>query len=159
MRFKRKKVVKYRGSKTHGGGAMKKRRGAGNRGGRGRAGSGKRGDAKKPSYWKEKTGRKGFTSKSRKEIKAINLELITKNLNSWIKKGLIVKKPSGYEIELKKLGYDKLLGKGRVKEKLLIITDSASKKAVDKVVKAGGEVKMRGEESKERNKEKSKEEK
>ena len=41
---KTKKVGKYRGSKTHGGGHMKKRRGAGNRGGRGMAGTGKRAD-------------------------------------------------------------------------------------------------------------------
>ena len=48
---KSKKKLKYRGSKTHGCGSMKKRRGAGHRGGRGAAGSGKRGDAKKPSIW------------------------------------------------------------------------------------------------------------
>src|SRR3989338_1771827 len=40
--YKRKKVTKYRGSVTHGGGSRKKRRGAGSRGGRGNAGSGKR---------------------------------------------------------------------------------------------------------------------
>ncbi|MBW2991143.1 uL15 family ribosomal protein [Candidatus Woesearchaeota archaeon] len=141
MKYKKKKVKKYRGSKTHGGGAMKKRRGAGHRGGRGRAGSGKRGDAKKPSYWKEKTGRKGFASMSRKKIKALNLEEVHNKLNLWLKQGLVVKKPVGYEIELKKLGYNKLLGKGGVKEKLFIITDFASKKALEKVKKAGGEVK------------------
>ena len=41
-----KKVRKYRGSKTHGGGHMKKRRGSGNRGGFGKAGTGKRADQK-----------------------------------------------------------------------------------------------------------------
>ena len=142
MRFKKKKVTKHRGSKTHGGGAMKKRRGAGNRGGRGRAGSGKKGDAKKPSYWKEKTGKRGFSSKNRKKIRAINLDMIHKNLNSWLKKGIITKKAAGYEVELKKLGYDKLLGTGRVGEKLIIITNFASKRAVNKVRKAGGDVRV-----------------
>lgn len=142
MKFKKKKVKKYRGSKTHGCGSMKKRRGAGNRGGRGRAGSGKKGDAKKPSYWGLKSSRKGFTSKSRKKIKAINLDIIHKNLNSWLEKGLATKKPSGYEIELKKIGYGKLLGSGNVKQKLMIIASFASRKAVDKVKKAGGEVKI-----------------
>ncbi len=142
MRFKKKKVTKYRGSKTHGGGAMKKRRGAGNRGGRGRAGSGKRGDAKKPSYWKEKTGKRGFTSKSRKKIRALNLEVIHNKLNSWLEQGLVLKKPTGYEVELKKLGYNKLLGKGNVKVKLNIITGFASKRAIEKVKKAGGDVKV-----------------
>ncbi|MBD3259575.1 50S ribosomal protein L15, partial [Candidatus Woesearchaeota archaeon] len=41
MKRKSKKVKKMRGSKTHGGGNMR-RRGAGNRGGRGNAGTGKR---------------------------------------------------------------------------------------------------------------------
>ena len=50
----RKKNTRQRGSKTHGCGSMKKRRGAGHRGGRGAAGSGKRGDCKKPSIWKNK---------------------------------------------------------------------------------------------------------
>ena len=106
---------------------MKKRRGAGNRGGRGRAGSGKRGDAKKPSYWYEKTGKKGFTSKSRKKIKALNISVIHDKLNSWLEQGLVVKKPGGYELELKKLGYNKLLGRGYVKEKLIIITEQLIK--------------------------------
>ena len=48
---KRKKNSRQRGSHTHGWGAMKKHRGAGNRGGRGAAGSGKRADSKKPSIW------------------------------------------------------------------------------------------------------------
>ena len=60
---KRKKVTRYRGSKTHGGGAKKKRRGAGNRGGRGMGGSGKRADSKKPSLWGAKYfGKHGFVS-------------------------------------------------------------------------------------------------
>ena len=121
---------------------MKKRRGAGNRGGRGRAGSGKRGDAKKPRYWKEKPGQRGFSSKSRKKVKALNLGVVHEQLNFWLEKGLATKKPAGYEIELKKLGYNKLLGTGPVKQKLIIITDFASKKAIDKVKKAGGEVKV-----------------
>lgn len=142
MKYKKKKVKKYRGSKTHGSGAMKKRRGAGNRGGRGRAGSGKRADTKKPSYWKQKIDKKGFVFKRSRRIKAINLEFINKNLNTWLKKGLIVKKPAGYEVELIKMGYNKLLGTGKIKEKFIIITSFASKKAVEKVKKAGGEVRV-----------------
>ena len=65
---KRKKVVKYRGSHTHGGGAKKKRRGAGHRGGRGMAGSGKRADQKKPTilklYGNSYFGKKGFSPKT-----------------------------------------------------------------------------------------------
>ena len=64
---KSKKKLKYRGSKTHGCGSMKKRRGAGHRGGRGAAGSGKRGDAKKPSIWGGTYfGKHGFHSRFKK---------------------------------------------------------------------------------------------
>jgi large subunit ribosomal protein L15 len=139
MKFKRKKVTKYRGSKTHGCGSMKKRRGAGNRGGRGRAGSGKRGDGKKPSYWREEK-KKGFTSKNRLKINAINLSQIQNNLAVWTEKKLVNKTAKGYEIELKKLGYNKVLGTGLVTEKLLIKTDFASAKANEKVKTAGGEI-------------------
>ena len=52
MIIRRKKVNKYRGSQTHGSGAKKKRRGAGNRGGRGMAGPGKIGDQKKTTNFK-----------------------------------------------------------------------------------------------------------
>ena len=50
---KRKKNTRQSAGTTHGCGSMKKRRGAGNRGGRGNAGSGKRGDAKKQRYQKK----------------------------------------------------------------------------------------------------------
>ncbi len=141
MKFKQKKVKKYRGSKTHGCGSMKKRRGAGNRGGRGRAGSGKKGDAKKPSYWKEKAP-KGFTSKNRMNIRAINLQTIQQNLLNWTNNKMITKGTDNYEINLKKLGYDKLLGTGIIKEKLIITTGFASNKAIEKVSANGGKVEL-----------------
>jgi len=75
----KRKVQRYRGSKTHGSGSMKKRRGAGHRGGRGNAGSGKRGDAKKPSYWNKKQ----LKPKSKKRI-GINVSSLDKNLSVWL---------------------------------------------------------------------------
>jgi large subunit ribosomal protein L15 len=147
MRFKKKKVTKKRASTYHGyGRGQSHHKGAGNRGGRGRAGTGKRADTKKPSYWKTETpGRFGFTSKSkmsRTERPAINIEDIQSSLAEWVQKGFAFKGPKGHEIELKKAGYDKLLGTGKVKEKLFIVTDFASKNAVEKVKEAGGEVKV-----------------
>ncbi|HJX05440.1 MAG TPA: uL15m family ribosomal protein [Candidatus Nanoarchaeia archaeon] len=143
MRFKKKKTSKKRGSKFHGyGRGAAHHKGAGNRGGRGRAGTGKRADAKKPSFWHIPTGKHGFASKNRMKIKAINLETVHKNLPAWVAQGFATKSLSGFSIELASCGYNKLLGKGRVSEKLIIITDFASKNAVDKVKKAGGEVKV-----------------
>ena len=135
-----KKKVKYRGSKTHGCGSMKKRRGAGHRGGRGAAGSGKRGDAKKPSIWNGKYfGKFGFTSRS-KLVKTINLKEIEIKLPTWIKNNIAKQNKDTFEIDLNKLGYGKLLSNGSLSKKLKLKINSFSKKAEEKIKKAGGEL-------------------
>jgi large subunit ribosomal protein L15 len=130
---KRKKNTRQRGSKTHGWGAMKKHRGAGNRGGRGMAGSGKRAKQKKmlilKKYKGKYLGKKGF-KRPQKVIKKINVINVA-DLNKFKIK----------ELNLTKLGYNKLLGKGSIKEKYNIIVDSYSKQAKEKIEKAGGSVK------------------
>lgn len=126
---KGKKNVKQRGSKTHGWGSMKKHRGAGNRGGRGRAGTGKKAGQKTPSYWQTRHyGKIGFKARGAPiKIKSINLNGLAK---------LIIGKN---EVNLRDLGFSKLLGKGKG-IKLKIIVESASAKAIEKVKAAGGEV-------------------
>ncbi|MBR9690904.1 50S ribosomal protein L15 [Candidatus Woesearchaeota archaeon] len=149
---KRKKVVKYRGSKTHGGGSMKKRRGAGHRGGRGRAGSGAKGDAKKPSYQKagkKYMGKHGFTSIGRKKINAINISDLQTKLDSYVSKKLVLYKTGAYVVDLTKLGYNKLLGTGKTSVKWDITTDYASKRAIEKIEKAGGKISVAFEPSEE----------
>lgn len=135
-----KKKVKYRGSKTHGCGSMKKRRGAGHRGGRGAAGSGKRGDAKKPSIWGGNYfGKHGFTSRFKK-INTINFKEIEIKLPKLIKKGLAKENKGIFEIDLTKIGYDKLLSTGKITKKLNIKVTSFSKLAAEKIKKAGGKL-------------------
>ncbi|MBU2561307.1 MAG: uL15 family ribosomal protein [Nanoarchaeota archaeon] len=139
----RKKNTRLRGSKTHGWGAMKKHRGAGNRGGRGMAGTGKRGDQMKPLIWKDRQyfGKWGFTSKSRApETEPINIKTIEDRADTLVKKGLARFENGAYIINLKDIGYNKLLSTGRVTKKLMITTDFATDEAADKVKKAGGEV-------------------
>ena len=129
----RKKNIRQRGSKTHGWGSMKKHRGAGNRGGRGMAGSGKRAKQKKMSILKKYKGKYlgkiGFNRPQKviKKIIAINVTDL--------------KKFKTKELNLIKLGYNKLLGKGSVKEKYNIIVESYSKQAKEKIEKAGGSIK------------------
>ena len=141
--FKNKKVRKYRGSHTHGGGSKKKRRGAGSRGGRGNAGSGKRADQKKPSFIKKfgtaYYGKKGFTSK-KKSYSAINLSSLNRKLSSLLKSEKITKEKDVYIIDLSSLGYNKLLGSGEMKDKCKITTNLVSKKALEKIEKIGGEI-------------------
>ena len=142
--YKTRKNRKMRGSKTHGWGAMKKHRGAGSRGGRGMAGTGKRGDAKKPSIWKDKKyfGKYGFKrpKKITIKIKAINLKTIEQNLEPLLLKKLIEKKNDSYVIDLKKLGFNKLLSTGKITKKFDIKCEYASKKAIDKIKKSGGDI-------------------
>jgi large subunit ribosomal protein L15 len=138
-----KKNVKQRGSKTHGWGAMKKHRGAGNRGGRGMAGTGKKGDAMKPSIWHNKRyfGKLGFIKHGVAEkIIPVNLSYLEVNIEMLVKKGLAEKKGDVFVVDIKKLGFNKVLGCGRLSKKFKINSPSFSKEAVEKIKAAGGEV-------------------
>ena len=138
---RRKKNSRQRGSWTHGWGAKKKHRGSGNRGGSGMSGTGKRADSKKPSIWKtDYFGKKGFIKKNKEKIVAQNIEFIEKNLKNFVETGAVTRENDFYVVESKKLKFNKLLGKGKPKEKLRIIVDYASQKAVETVKSAGGEV-------------------
>lgn len=141
---RRKKNVRQRGSHTHGWGFKKKHRGAGNRGGRGMAGSGKRADQRKPSIFKEYGGdyfgRKGFYKHNPRIIKAVNVSYLEEHLPELISKKLIKEENNSYIINLKDLGYDKLLGSGKITKKFIITAETASKKVVERVKKLGGEV-------------------
>ena len=141
--YKRKKVVKYRGGSTHGGGARKKRRGAGSRGGRGYAGSGKRAGHMKAKFEKagHVLGRHGFTSKSRTNGKAVNVSYFTpKHVQKLAAEGKAHKEGALYSIDLGALGYTKLLGTGNTTLKLKVTVAKCSSRAVEKIKAAGGEV-------------------
>jgi len=108
---KRKKNTRQRASWSHGWGAKKKHRGAGHRGGRGNAGTGKRADTKKPSIWsKHYFGKFGFVAKNvEKEDKTISIRDIEQIIDKLVEKGAAKKSGKGYEIDLGKAGYTKLL--------------------------------------------------
>jgi len=137
---KRKRVSRMHGRKmgTHGGGARKKRKKSGHHGGGGMSGSGKRSDQKKTLinklYGHKYFGKQGVTSRGTKRDvrKRINLRDIEKNLAKYGKKS-----SKGYEINLKSY---KILGSGEIKNKLIIKAKEASKSAIEKVKKAGGEI-------------------
>lgn len=139
--FKRTKKSRQRGSHTHGWGSKKKHRGKGNKGGSGNAGSGKRSDCKKPSFWKLKA-EKGFKKKGLKEwIKPVNLLYLEENFDRLLKDNKIKKEDNNYILNLNDLGFNKLLSKGRITKKMIIITKFASKNSIEKVKQGGGEVK------------------
>ena len=140
---KRKKNTRQRGYKTHGWGAKKKHRGKGHKGGAGMAGTGKRADSKKPSIWKDKHyfGKFGFVSKTPKvKISAINIGFIEQHINKFLSTSMVKKEDGFYFVELEKLGFNKLLGDGKVSMKFKIKTPYASKTAIEKVKETGGEI-------------------
>jgi len=144
---KRKKSTRMhgRGMGTHGGGARKKRKGSGHRGGIGMAGTGKRADQKKTLvlklYGNNYFGKQGITSKGTKRDvrKRINLRDIILNLESYKKRGVAKETQKGIEINLKDY---KILGEGEIKKKIMIKAKEASVSAIEKVKKAGGEIQL-----------------
>jgi large subunit ribosomal protein L15 len=137
---RRKKSTKFRAHTTHGWGSMKKRRGAGNRGGRGMAGTGKRAAQKKQSILKEfgnayfgKHGFKTPASKLKNKIKTINIGYINSKLDI-----LGTKKGDTYIIDLSK--FDKILARGDLTNKVEITCKSFSTKAAEKIESLGGKV-------------------
>jgi len=123
---------------THGTGARKRNRGSGHRGGKGMSGSGKRADQKKTLveklYGHEYFGKQGITSRgTKRDIRQrINLGQIELHIEKYGKKV-----GDKWEINLSKY---KILGTGEVKNKLMIKCLEASKSAIEKVKKAGGEI-------------------
>jgi len=121
-----KKVSRQRGHRTYGYGSPKKHRGKGSRGGTGMAGS--EGHRKtfllkyRPGYG----GKRGFKCKTGKKLKSINLRNLEKMAGS------------GKKIDLKAMGYDKVLGTGEIKAPLEVKADFFSANAKEKIEKAGG---------------------
>ncbi|MFW9922154.1 MAG: uL15 family ribosomal protein [Candidatus Thorarchaeota archaeon] len=137
QRFRR-KVRKQRGSVHHGWGIQKGHKKAGSRGGRGNAG----GDTHE---WMhsikigKKYGKNGFVRPPRASspVKAINIGEICDKVDSYLEKGIATKDGRAITVDITKLGYTKVIGRGKAK-KLTIIAESFSASAQEKLEKAGG---------------------
>lgn len=111
-----------------------RRRGAGNRGGRGRAGFGKR--AKHRKLLAMKLGllpgsERGFTSIKKKE-KIITLEEI--NEMAWELK----RKNKELRIDVTKLGFEKVVGRGKLRFPVIILAKHFTEGALKKIEEVGG---------------------
>lgn len=139
---KRKKSSRMhgRGRGTHGWGERKKHKKKGHKGGKGMSGTGKRADQKKTLviklYGNKYFGKQGITSRKtqRDKRKRINLETIENNLQTYGKK-----QGDRWEIDLRDY---KILGTGEVHNKLIIKAKDASKSAIEKIKKSGGEIQI-----------------
>jgi len=140
MAQKDRKTGKKRGSRSCGYGNAQKHRGAGSRGGRGNAGRGKHKQVKlhieHPKYF----GKKGFKRHPSiiKDQKVLNLSDIEHMLENWLKDGKAKKEKDIYIIDVTKLGFQKILGAGKISHAIHITAESFSKSAKGKIEKAGG---------------------
>lgn len=139
---RRRKFRRKRGSRECGWGVF--HRGKGRKGGSGKAGTGKRAKAKMPvrgGWTIQEQGKRGFKflGHSVKKV-CINLKTIEDKFDLWIKNKKVVKENDVFVVDLPKIGFNKLLGNGRVTRKLRVIVDFASKSAVEKIKATDGEV-------------------
>jgi len=136
------KIRKMRGSRTVGGGCSKKRRGAGHRGGRGNAGLHKSKWTWTVKYDPKHFGKYGFKRPPRSILKfnTVNLDYLDEKSEELVKQGLAQSKNGAIEIDITDLGYNKVLGKGRVNRPLVIKSPKFSSLAIQKIEEAGGEV-------------------
>lgn len=129
MAHRRKKIVSMRGTRTCGHGGMRKRRGRGYRGGHGNAGSKKHRKSWFIRYDPTHLGKRGFIPKSQKCTKVVN------SINLDDLQALAGDKT---EIDLAEMGYDKVLGTGKVTKKLTVKAAAFSRHAKEKIEEAGG---------------------
>ncbi|WP_299237342.1 uL15m family ribosomal protein [Natronomonas sp.] len=136
------KKRRQRGSRTHGGGTHKNRRGAGHRGGRGRAGRDKH-----EFHNYEPLGKSGFTrpQKTRRETETVNLREIDEDIAVLSADGVAEASGDGYAVDARDLvedGHDadvvKILGAGQVHNELEVVADDFSADAEAALEAAGG---------------------
>jgi len=131
----KKKIGKYRGTRSCGGGNAKNRRGSGNKGGKGNAGKGKHNKHKWTYvvvYERDRIGRRGFVplTKERNDLEAINLW----EINRMVEQGKLQKEKDRYVLDFK----GKILGSGFIKYPMKIKAASITDRAKKKIESKGG---------------------
>ena len=137
------KKRRQRGSRTHGGGSSKKRRGAGHRGGRGNAGR-----KKHEKHGQPPLGKHGFTRPDDliDNVATINVGRLDEEAPGFIEAGLAEEEGDVIHIDAAAvidpdadIDRVKVLGGGRVTRQLRVIADDFSASAQEKLEAAGGE--------------------
>jgi len=89
-----------------------------------------------PGYF----GKDGFRNPTAVYVEAINVGRLSEMALDLISEGKAAESQGKIAVDLEKLGYAKLLGAGSVSKPLVVTVASASRRAEDKIKKAGGEV-------------------
>lgn len=130
---RKRKILKKRGYRTAGYGSQKKHRGGGSRGGRGLAGLHKHKIMRMVKFMPDHFGKKGMRAQLYHDLKTISLKELDLKIEDLLKEGKAKEEKEGVKVNLTELGYDKLLGSGKVKHKLIIEAKSFSKGAIKKL--------------------------
>ncbi|MFB6105824.1 MAG: uL15m family ribosomal protein [Halobacteriaceae archaeon] len=144
------KKRRQRGSRTHGGGTHKNRRGAGHRGGRGNAGR-----SKHEKHLHDPLGKHGFKrpQKTDVEVAEISVRELDENVALYASEDLAEVSDGTYHVDARDVVEDghevdavKVLGTGQVRHTLVVTADDFSETAVERIEDAGGraEVSERG---------------
>jgi large subunit ribosomal protein L15 len=137
------KKRRKRGSRTHGGGSHKNRRGAGHRGGRGRAGRDKH-----EFHNYEPLGKHGFSrpEKVKEEVLTVTVQKLDEDAALLAADGDAEETDSGYRLDARDLVEDgweadavKVLGDGQVRNELEVTADAFSASAVELIEEEGGD--------------------
>jgi len=140
---RRKKSRKLRGrTRTMGWGRVGQHRKSGSRGGFGAVGFHKHKWIWVLKYAPNWYGKHGFVSphQLKREIKTINVGELNELALQLISRNTAVKEGDLIVINTVEMGYDKVLGEGRVTLPLKVIAKSVSEKAREKIEKQGGVV-------------------
>ncbi len=140
MPHKKRKVRKKRGSRTHGYGQVGQHRGGGQRGGHGKVGFHKHKWTYTIKYDPDRFAKHGFKPYRRKEVIAINVGKLDEQIGMLMESKQAKKTKSGIKVDLKSLGYDKLLAKGHVTHPFIVQVDSWTSSAAKKIEEAGGKI-------------------
>ncbi|UCE11309.1 MAG: 50S ribosomal protein L15 [Candidatus Thorarchaeota archaeon] len=139
----KKKSSKMRGRRAMGYGFSAGHRASGQRGGKGRAGTKKHHYVKTiledPDYF----GKHGFKRPQKiiEEPTAVNVGDLDAAADRLAERGLAVKSGKKYTIDITKLGFDKILGSGKVTKKLdLTGVKAITDRAREKITEKGGTV-------------------
>jgi large subunit ribosomal protein L15 len=145
------KKRRQRGSRTHGGGTHKNRRGAGHRGGRGRAGR-----SKHEFHNYEPIGKHGFTRNPdlQDDVVEVSVRELDENAALYVADDLAESDGDAFTIDARDVVEDgheadivKVLGNGQVRQELHVVADAFTASAVEALESAGGsaELSERGE--------------
>lgn len=137
------KKRRQRGSRTHGGGTHKNRRGAGHRGGRGRAGR-----SKHEFHNYEPKHKHGFKRPQdvRPTVAEVDVRTLDEDVPLLVADGLAEETGEGYALDARDVVEDghevdvvKVLGSGQVHDALSVTADAFTDVAREKLEDAGGD--------------------